>query len=207
MKIVYVDNYDSFATTIATYFELAGKKLRPDCKVPIFNSDSSISRIKTENPDLLLLGPGPNSPNEAGNYLELIDKFKNITPIFGVCLGFQSLMQYYGEDVGKLGEIIHGGASDVYHNQGSFFRGIKSPGEFARYNSLGVYNVPNDFVRLAYSLENEREVVMAAEHQTLPVGGVQFHPESILSTGDNKGMKLVENVLNEYVIGRNGNGR
>ncbi len=185
MKVIFIDNYDSFANTIEAYFINAG------AEVIMYTSNCSIEAIKKENPDLILLGPGPNGPKEAGNYLEVIDKFHKTTPIFGICLGFQAIMEYFGEEVKPLQEIMHGSASEIEHDGKTIFRGISQNEKFARYHSLGVLKVPNCFEISAKT----NDIIMSARHKTLPIEGVQFHPESILSMHNNAGKTLIENVV------------
>jgi anthranilate synthase/aminodeoxychorismate synthase-like glutamine amidotransferase len=188
MKVVFIDNFDSFANTIEAYFKNAG------AEVVMYTSNCSIETIKKENPDLILLGPGPNGPREAGNYLEIIDKFHKTTPIFGICLGFQAIMEYFGEPVKPLFEVMHGSASEMDHDGKTIFAGIKPKQKFARYHSLGVLKVPESFEISATA----NGIVMSARHKTLPIEGVQFHPESILSMENEGGKKLIENLIQMY---------
>ncbi|MFA5125434.1 MAG: aminodeoxychorismate/anthranilate synthase component II [archaeon] len=185
IKIVFIDNYDSFANIIEAYFTNAR------AEVIMYKSNCSIKTIQKENPNLIILGPGPNGPKEAGNYLEVIDKFKDKTPIFGICLGFQAIMEYFGEPVKPLHEIMHGQASEINHDGKTIFKGIQPKQKFARYHSLGVLKVPAEFEISAKA----GNIVMATRHKTLPIEGVQFHPESILSMQNNAGKKLVENIV------------
>ncbi|MCH8004371.1 MAG: aminodeoxychorismate/anthranilate synthase component II [Nanoarchaeota archaeon] len=186
MKINYIDNYDSFANTIAAYFRLAG------ATVDIYKSDCSLETAVSGNPDMILLGPGPNGPKEAGNYMDLLDRYHNETPFFGICLGFQAMMEYFGQQVVPLDEVVHGASVPVYHNGNGIFRGIMQGQEFARYNSLGVYQAPDNFEVTATS----NGTIMAAKHKILPIEGIQFHPESVLSGIKDAGMGLVNNVVN-----------
>jgi len=192
IKIVFIDNYDSFANTIEAYFTNAG------AKVIMYKSNCSIKTIQKENPDLILLGPGPNGPKEAGNYLEVIDKFKETTPIFGICLGFQAIMEYFGEPVKPLHEIMHGQASEITHDGKTIFQGIQPKQKFARYHSLGVLKAPANFEVSARA----GNIVMAARHKTLQIEGVQFHPESILSMHEESGKKLIANIVNMIKAGK-----
>ena len=185
-KIVYIDNYDSFANTIAAYFINAG------ADVVMYKSDCSIDMIDKENPDLILLGPGPNSPKEAGNYLKILKRYHKKYPFFGICLGFQAMMEFFGEPVLPLDEVIHGAASRINHNCKTIFQGIDKDAEFARYHSLGVKKVPDCF---NLSAKTDSGIVMAACHKTLPIVGIQFHPESILSMHEDSGKRLIKNVL------------
>ena len=193
IKIVYVNNYDSFANTIEAYFTNAG------AEVSMYNSNCSIKTIEKENPCIILLGPGPNGPREAGNYLKIIEHFHKQTPIFGICLGFQALMEYFGENVKPLKEIMHGQASEIQHDGKTIFSGIKQGQKFARYHSLGVLKTPKCFEA---SAKTNNGIIMSARHKTLPIEGVQFHPESILSMENEAGKKLVANVI-KYLARKN----
>ena len=187
-KINYIDNYDSFASTIAAYFQMAGAEVR------IFKSDCNLETAVSGNPDFILLGPGPNGPKDAGNYMKLLEKYHKELPFFGICLGFQAMMEYFGQPVKPLEDIVHGDSVLISHNSKGIFEGIEQGAHFARYNSLGVYQVPQCFELTA----NSNGIVMAAAHKSLPIQGVQFHPESVLSTRNENGMKIVRNVINQY---------
>lgn len=178
MKIAYIDNYDSFAYNIVAYLEQEG------AEVNVYKSDEQINIQE----DIIVLGPGPNGPKESG-YLPIIERYKH-KPIFGICLGFQALMEYFGEEVVPLDETVHGSASMIEHDNKTIFRNI-TDATFARYHSLGVHNVPEDFIRSA----TVNNIVMAARHKTLKIEGVQFHPESILSV---EGRKLLRNMLEVF---------
>ncbi len=184
-KVVYVDHYDSFANTIAAYFTREG------AEVVMYGSDCSLNAIEGESPSLIVLGPGPNGPAEAGNYLRVIRRFNRKVPIFGICLGFQALMESFGGSVRPLDNVLHGATSKIRHDKKGIFSDISQDAEFARYHSLGVRKVPSCFEISAAS----DGVVMAARHKSLPLEGVQFHPESILSMQDNSGLKLISNVV------------
>jgi len=185
MKVMYIDHYDSFANTIVAYFVNNG------AEVSIYKSDCSLDVIEKENPDLIVLGPGPKGPKEAGNYLDIIDKFHKTKPIFGICLGFQALMEYFGEEVKPLKEIIHGSATKVSNDGKTIFKNIINDEKFARYHSLGVLDVPKCFEVSA----KIGDIVMAARHKEFKIEGIQFHPESILSMHDDSGNKLIKNVM------------
>ena len=194
LKINYIDNHDSFANTIAAYFRIAG------ADVEMYKSDCSLETAVRGNPEMILLGPGPNGPKTAGNYMELLDRYHGQIPFFGICLGFQAMMEYFGEPVIPLDEVVHGKAVEVYHKGEGIFEGIEQGQEFARYNSLGVYKVPDEF---EITGKTENGIVMAARHVELPIQGVQFHPESILSTTNKAGEMLVKNkaIINAETIG------
>ena len=181
LKMLYIDNHDSFAHIIGAYFRMAG------ADVSIYESDLSLKELEKKEKDTILLGPGPNGPEDAGNYLDVIERYHKELPIFGICLGHQALMRYFGIPVIPLDEVVHGRASMIEHDGKTIFTGIENPAhlkdskeryaEFGRYHSLGVTEVPDCFdVSARYG-----NIVMAARHKELPIEGVQFHPESILS--------------------------
>ena len=104
MKISFIDNHDSFASTIAAYFRMAG------ADVAHLKSDCSLETAVKDAPDLILLGPGPNAPKDSGNYIALLDKYHEEFPFFGICLGFQAMMEYFGQPVERLDNVVHGAA-------------------------------------------------------------------------------------------------
>jgi len=191
MNLLYVDNYDSFAHLIAAHLELAG------AKVTMVKSDSALDTILRLEKDLILLGPGPNGPNEAGNYLDLIAACQGVTPLFGICLGFQAMMQFYGGKVHPLAEVMHGKPSEVYHNGQGIFEGLGVPSLFGRYHSLGLLEdeIPNA-LQMTAKRNGDHNIVMGAKHHKFAVEGIQFHPESVLSPD---GRKLFSNIVNSYL--------
>ena len=204
MKINYIDNGDSFAHIIAEYFSING------ADVKMYRSDCSLETAVSGKLDMILLGPGPNGPREAGNYMELLEKYRRKIPFFGICLGFQAIMEYFGQPVVPLDDVVHGKSVPVTHNGKGIFEGIEQDAHFARYNSLGVYL----HRRKCYSIENglrgfevtavsngtitNEKIIMAAAHESLPVQGIQFHPDSVLSMRNDNGMRLIQNVLKVY---------
>lgn len=192
MKIIYIDNNDSFANIIASYF------INEGVDVIMYKSSCSLDVIEKENPDMILLGPGPNDPKNAGNYLDVIDKYHKKIPIFGICLGFQAIMEYFGTKVEPLDDIIHGSSSSIKHDEKTIFKDIKNPEKLARYNSLGVKSIPESF---ELSAETENGIIMGARHKRLPIEGVQFHPESILSMHNYAGNKMIKNIVEVYKNG------
>jgi anthranilate synthase/aminodeoxychorismate synthase-like glutamine amidotransferase len=193
-KVVFIDHHDSYAGNILGSFSKAG------ADVKIFQSDCSLDVIAAQKPDLILLGPGESSPDKSGNYLAAIERFHKDYPMFGICLGFQAMMHYFKEPVVVLAEAVHGEAVPVFHQGRGIFQGIPSPAQMARYNSLGAYGVPETFNALATSLDsNGKQIIMAAKHDTLPIAGVQFHPESFLSNANGQGHRLNKNVLEQLV--------
>ena len=109
MRINYIDNGDSFAHTIKAYFEMC------DAVVKMYRSNCSLETAVSGKPDMILLGPGPNGPKDAGNYMKLLDKYHSEFPFFGICLGFQAMIEYFGEPVEKLDDIIHGDSVPIAH--------------------------------------------------------------------------------------------
>jgi len=190
-KILFIDNYDSFANIIAAYFANAG------ADVTMLKSDSTMSAIAGQKKEMVVLGPGPNSPKEAGNYLEVIDKYHKDVPLFGICLGHQCIIDYFKKSVHPLDEPAHGVSALMQHDGKTIFEQVANPAMFARYHSLGIYTseIP-DQLDISATLGS---IVMAVRHKEYLIEGVQFHPESVLSNSD--GLKLIKNVL-KYLGGK-----
>jgi para-aminobenzoate synthetase component II len=187
--ILMIDNYDSFTYNLVQYLGEMGEELNV-----IRNDQTSIRDIAELDPQFLMISPGPCSPNEAGISLEAIKNFSGKTPIFGVCLGHQSIAQVYGGDVVRAERLMHGKTSMVYHDGKTIFEGLENPFPAARYHSLIVKRetLPDCLEVSAWTEEGE---IMAIRHKTLPVEGVQFHPESILTT---PGKQLLRNFIAHY---------
>lgn len=187
--ILMIDNYDSFTYNLVQYLGEMGEELKV-----IRNDQTSISGIAELDPQFLMISPGPCSPNEAGISLEAIKNFAGKTPIFGVCLGHQSIAQVFGGDVIRAERLMHGKTSMVYHDGKTIFEGVENPFPAARYHSLIVKKetLPDCLEVSAWTEEGE---IMAVRHKTLPVEGVQFHPESILTT---PGKQLLRNFIAHY---------
>lgn len=187
--ILMIDNYDSFTYNLVQYLGEMGEELQV-----IRNDQTSIKGIAEMNPEFLMISPGPCSPNEAGISLEAIKSFSGKTPIFGVCLGHQSIAQVFGGDVVRAERLMHGKTSMVYHDGKTIFAGLENPFPAARYHSLIVKkeSLPECLEVSAWTEEGE---IMAIRHKALPVEGVQFHPESILTTS---GKQLLRNFISYY---------
>jgi para-aminobenzoate synthetase component II len=187
--ILMIDNYDSFTYNLVQYLGEMGEELNV-----IRNDQTSIQGIAKLDPKFLMISPGPCSPNEAGISLEAIKKFSGKTPIFGVCLGHQSIAQVFGGDVVRAERLMHGKTSMVYHDGKTIFEGLENPFPAARYHSLIVKKetLPDCLEVSAWTAEGE---IMAIRHKTLPVEGVQFHPESILTK---PGKQLLRNFIAHY---------
>lgn len=189
MMIVMIDNYDSFTYNLVQYLGVLGEEL-----IVKRNDEITVAEIERLRPDFIMISPGPCTPNEAGVSLEVIDRFAGQIPIFGVCLGHQAIAQAFGGRVIRAPRLMHGKTSSVYHDGETIFRGVPSPFTATRYHSLIVEKetLPDCFVVSAWTKEDE---VMAIRHKTLPVEGVQFHPESIMTS---HGMQLLKNFINTY---------
>ena len=184
--ILLIDNYDSFVHNLARYLgELGrGREVRR-------NDAVTVAALAARNPEAILLSPGPGRPDDAGVCLEVVRELGARVPILGVCLGHQVVAQAYGADVRRALRPMHGRASQIRHDGEGLFLGLPSPLEAARYHSLVVEPPPptSPLVVTARSAEGE---VMALRHRELPVFGVQFHPESVLTQG---GHALLANFL------------
>lgn len=187
--IFMIDNYDSFTYNLVQYLGDLGEEL-----VVKRNDETSIEEIRELNPSFLMVSPGPCSPNEAGMSLEAIKAFAGHIPIFGVCLGHQSIAQVFGGEVVQAERLMHGKTSEMHHDGRTIFRGLPNPFPATRYHSLIVKKetLPSCFEVSAWTAEGE---IMAIRHKELPVEGVQFHPESIMTTA---GMDLLKNFLSYY---------
>jgi anthranilate synthase component 2 len=172
--IVLIDNYDSFTFNLVHYFGELGADV-----VVHRNDKVSTSDVMAADPDAIVLSPGPCTPNEAGICLDLVAKASPTIPLFGVCLGLQSIGQAFGGNVVRAPVPVHGKLSEVTHQGQGVFRGINGPFRATRYHSLVVDRATMPEA-LAVTAETDR-LVMGAAHKTLPVHGVQFHPESIAS--------------------------
>jgi anthranilate synthase/aminodeoxychorismate synthase-like glutamine amidotransferase len=185
-KVLFIDNFDSFTYNLVDDF------CKRDCDARVYRSDTSIDEMKNIadkfDPDLLVISPGPGNPDSAGVSLAAVDYFKDKLPIFGVCLGHQVIVQYFGGKVGHAPQPMHGKPSRVTHNAGGIFAGIENPLQAGRYHSLVALEMPDCLEKTA----DFEGLVMAVQHKEFPVFGVQFHPESILTPA---GGKIIENVL------------
>jgi para-aminobenzoate synthetase component 2 len=184
-----IDNYDSFTFNLVQYLGELGEEL-----IVKRNDEITISEIEEMNPQFLMISPGPCSPNEAGISMEAIAYFAGKIPIFGVCLGHQSIAQVFGGDVVRAERLMHGKTSEINHNGETLFKNMENPFTATRYHSLIVKKetLPDCLEVTAWTDENE---IMALRHKTLPIEGVQFHPESIMTSF---GKDLLKNFINQY---------
>ena len=184
--ILVIDNFDSFTYNLVQYFGQLGVEQR------VFrNNEITPKEAVALNPDRVLLSPGPCSPREAGITLEIIRAFEGRKPIFGVCLGHQAVGHYYGGNVVRADRLMHGKTSPISHRDTDLFKGMPQGFRATRYHSLLVERstFPKELEVTAETAEGE---VMGLRHRTLPIWGVQFHPESIATEG---GMKILRNFL------------
>jgi anthranilate synthase component 2 len=184
--IVLIDNYDSFAFNLVHYFGGLG------AEVAVHRNDKiTASEVIAADPDAIVLSPGPCTPDDAGICLDLIDKAAKTIPILGVCLGHQAIGQAFGGKVVRAPVPVHGKVAEIQHRSEGVFRGINGPFKATRYHSLVVdrETMPGD---LAVTAETADRLVMGLAHKSLPVHGVQFHPESIASE---HGHLILENFL------------
>ncbi|MGM0750163.1 MAG: aminodeoxychorismate/anthranilate synthase component II [Bacillota bacterium] len=174
--ILMIDNYDSFTYNLVQYLGELGEEL-----IVKRNDEITIEQIEELSPDFLMISPGPCSPDEAGISLEAIKHFAGKVPIFGVCLGHQSIAQVFGGDVVRAERLMHGKTSEIEHDGLTVFEGLQNPLVATRYHSLIVKaeTLPDCFTVSARTKEGE---IMAIRHSALPIEGVQFHPESIMTS-------------------------
>jgi len=184
--ILVIDNYDSFTYNLVQYLEVLGAR----CEV-VFNDALDADAALAKNPEGILISPGPCTPNEAGVSLSLVERAAGKVPILGVCLGHQAIGQAFGGKVIRAGRIMHGKTSPIEHDGRALYQGLDQPFTATRYHSLLVdrATLPACLEISAWTAEGE---IMGLRHKELPIEGVQFHPESILTT---RGMDLLRNWL------------
>ncbi|MCK5521510.1 MAG: aminodeoxychorismate/anthranilate synthase component II [Thiomargarita sp.] len=189
--LLMIDNYDSFTYNLVQYFGEIG------VQVQVFRNDQlTCDDIKALAPKQIVISPGPCTPNQAGISIAAVQTFAGKIPILGVCLGYQSLCQAFGGKIIHAKEIMHGKTSLIYHTGTNLFSGMNNPFEATRYHSLVVEQstLPDCLEMTAWTLSSDgkRGEIMGVQHKTLPVIGVQFHPESILTE---QGHTLLKNFL------------
>ena len=189
--LLMIDNYDSFTYNVVQYLA----ELGADVQVHR-NDEITVEEIEALKPERLVVSPGPCTPNEAGISMEAIRHFAGKLPILGICLGHQAIGQVFGGDVIRAGQVMHGKVSAVYHSDTGVFRSLDNPLQATRYHSLVIdkTTLPDCLEVTAWTRQNDGSVeeIMGVRHKTLPIEGVQFHPESIM-TG--QGHELLRNFL------------
>lgn len=195
--IVIIDNYDSFTYNIVqTIAPYAVQVLKTELKV-VRNDELSLEEIAALHPERLLVSPGPGSPAQAGISIEAIRYFSGRIPVLGVCLGHQAIGEAFGGEVVRAGRVMHGKTSPITHDGRGVFTGLPNPFDAMRYHSLVVREetLPDCLLITARSDQGE---LMGLRHKSLPVEGVQFHPESIMTPD---GVTLLKNFLNPDYAG------
>ncbi|MCK6438705.1 MAG: aminodeoxychorismate/anthranilate synthase component II [Planctomycetes bacterium] len=184
MELLLIDNYDSFTYNLYQMLGEAGASVRVRYNDAVIPSDIAKA-------DAIVISPGPGAPEEAGQCLDIIREHGHEMPILGVCLGHQCIAQAFGGRVVRAGKLMHGKTSQILHNGCTIYAGLPSPLTVGRYHSLIVEerNLPRDFEVTSYTKAGE---IMGIRHRSLPVEGVQFHPESILTS---EGARLLRNFI------------
>lgn len=205
--LLLIDNYDSFTHNLARYFEELGQEVKV-----VRNDKIDCAEIRALHPDYLVFSPGPCTPDSAGISLEAIKVFAGLIPILGVCLGHQAIGQVFGANVIKAQQIKHGKTSQIYHANSVLFKDVPDPFIATRYHSLVLdrESIPDDFIITAWCSNNDdfknhllsqdipdKAEVMAIEHKTQAIFGVQFHPESLLTEF---GHRILNNFLNSQML-------
>jgi anthranilate synthase/aminodeoxychorismate synthase-like glutamine amidotransferase len=198
--LLLIDNYDSFTHNLARYFEELGQQV-----FVVRNDEISCAEINALGPDYLIFSPGPCTPNSAGITLEAINTFAGRIPILGVCLGHQAIGLAFGANLVNAQQIRHGKTSQIHHHQSILFKDIDRPFTATRYHSLVLEkaSIPEEFDITAWCFNTAKESivseqisdhveVMAIEHKTLAIFGVQFHPESLLT-------EFGHHILNNFI--------
>ena len=186
-----IDNYDSFTYNLVQYFGELGQD------VHVYRNDQiTLDQIKELAPERIVISPGPCTPNEAGISLGIIERFKGEVPLLGVCLGHQSIGQVFGGRIVHAQKIMHGKTSEIYHTNKDIFKGLEIPFTATRYHSLVIEkdSLPDCLEMTAWTKTPEGRIdeIMGVKHKDYPVSGVQFHPESILTS---YGHELLNNFL------------
>ena len=186
--ILMIDNYDSFVYNLVQYL----MRLNEEVKI-VRNDEITIEEIDRLNPDMIVLSPGPKSPNEAGICLDVVKELKGKYPILGICLGHQTIGQVFGGKVKKALEPVHGKVFPIDHTNTGVFKGLNNPLNVTRYHSLivEIETLPECFDVTAKTADGQ---IMGIRHKDYMIEGVQFHPEAIMTE---QGLELLENFLIE----------
>ena len=195
MKVLMIDNYDSFTYNLVQYLG----ELEVDVEV-VRNDQYSVEQVMQNDASHIMLSPGPCTPNEAGISMSVIEAMAGKKPLLGVCLGHQSIGQVFGGKIVHASEIMHGKTSMIHHHEQGVFSGLKNPYEATRYHSLVIEkeSLPDCLEVTAWTQQEDGSIdeIMGIRHKTLAIEGVQFHPESILTE---LGHELLQNFLNTKI--------
>jgi anthranilate synthase component 2 len=194
MKLLMIDNYDSFTYNLVQYFNILGQ----DVKV-VKNDEIKPEDIKDMDIDAIVISPGPCSPKEAGISVDVIKMYKDKYPILGVCLGHQSIGYAFGANIVKAKRLMHGKTSMISHDNEGLYKGLPNPFKAVRYHSLVIdkSTLSDEFIVDAVAEDGD---IMGIRHKALPIFGVQFHPESIVSE---YGFDILKNFLQEAKLSYN----
>jgi len=173
MKVLMLDNYDSFTYNLVHLFEELGAEV-----VTVRNDAITVDEARTGGFDRLVISPGPGRPESAGVSIELVRALGPTMPTLGVCLGHQAIVEAFGGTVGRAKALLHGKASTISHDGLGVYAGLPADVEVGRYHSLAAITVPGELVVTSHTADGE---VMGVRHNELPIEGVQFHPESVLT--------------------------
>ncbi len=194
--LVIIDNYDSFTYNIVQTISGSYSRVGQSVDIRVFRNDKiTIEELAALQPERLLVSPGPCTPNEAGISIDAIRYFSDKIPVLGICLGHQAIGEAFGGDTVRAGRIMHGKTSPIHHDKKGVFSDLDNPFDGMRYHSLVIEEktLPDSLVITARTDQGE---LMGVRHKTLPVEGVQFHPESIMTRA---GIQLLENFTSaEY---------
>ncbi|MHC4444235.1 MAG: anthranilate synthase component II [Planctomycetota bacterium] len=189
--IVLIDNYDSFTYNLVQRIG----ELDPKQEMNVYRNDKvTLEQIESDEPDRILISPGPCTPTEAGISVEVARHFAGKMPLMGVCLGHQSIAYAFGARIIRADRLMHGKTSEIDHDGKTIFEGLPNPFVATRYHSLVIdpESLPDEFEVTARTVDSPDNEIMGIRHKSMPVEGVQFHPESFLT---DEGHKLLDNFL------------
>ena len=191
--LLVIDNYDSFTYNLVHYFQVLKQDVRT-----YKNDEISLSQISALQPSHIVFSPGPGRPESAGITLNCIEEFAGKIPLLGVCLGHQAIAKAFGATITNASEIIHGKTSEIAHNNQGVFKNLPNPMTATRYHSLVIdpQTLTDEFVITAWCQDKNSptQEIMGIKHRSLPIEGVQFHPESILTES---GSALLANFIRQ----------